>query len=369
MKFSCEKLLLQSAIATASRKVAIKSAIPALEGILLQANTQLTISGYNMQTGIRTTLDAEITEEGALVLPARLFGEIIRRLPDDIVTFTSDTGLNVHLTCGDANYNIIAMSADDYPELPEVEDQYSIHIRQQLLRSMIGETAFAVSTDEARPIHTGSLFEISEEGLTVVSVDGFRLALRREPLEGVKGGSFRFVAPGSALNEVEKICEDSDEEAVITLGSRHLLFEVGSKQLICRRLEGEFLDYKAAIPRVNPIAVTASTKALITSIDRVSVVISEKQKSPVQCIFDNGRITMSAKTVNGEARDMCPIDGDGNGLTIGFNNRYLMEALKYAPADAVRLELNTGISPCIILPTEGEERFLYMVLPVRLKNN
>ena len=369
MKFSCEKLFLQSAVATASRAVAVKSTIPALEGVLLQAGAQLTVSGYNMQTGIRTALDADVTEEGALVLPARLFGEIIRRLPDDVITFTSDKGMNIRLTCGDAAYNITALSADDYPELPEVEDQYSIRLPQQLLRSMISETSFAVSTDETRPIHTGSLFEIGEADLTVVSVDGFRLALRREPLEGAKGGSFRFVAPGSALNEVEKICADTDEEAVITLGSRHLLFEIGGTQLICRRLEGEFLDYRAAIPRSNPIAVTASPKALISSIDRVSVVISEKQKSPVQCVFSDGRISMSVKTVNGEASDVCPVDGDGGGLTIGFNNRYLMDALKYAPADSVRLELNTGISPCVILPTEGEERFLYMVLPVRLKNN
>ena len=369
MKFSCEKLLLQSAVATASRAVAAKSTIPALEGVLLQASSQLTVSGYNMQTGIRTTLETDVTEEGALVLPARLFGEIIRRLPDDIVTFSSDKGLNVRLTCGDAAYNITALSAEDYPELPEVEDQYALRIRQQTLRSMISETSFAVSTDEARPIHTGSLFEITEEGLTVVSVDGFRLALRREPLETVKGGSFRFVAPGAALNEVEKICSDTEEEAVITLGSRHLLFEVGNTQLICRRLEGEFLDYRAAIPRSNPIAVTAATKALMNSIDRVSVVISEKQKSPVQCVFGMGKISMSAKTVNGEASDICLIDGDGGNLTIGFNNRYLMDALKYAPADEVRIELNTGISPCIILPADGEERFLYMVLPVRLKNS
>ena len=368
MKFSCEKALLQAAVATASRAVAAKSTIPALEGVLLQAGHNLTVSGYNMQTGIRTNLDADVTQEGALVLPARLFGEIIRRMPDDVITFAADTGMNVCLTCGDAAYNITALSADDYPELPEVEDQYSIRIQQQILRSMIGETSFAVSTDEARPIHTGSLFEIGEDSLTVVSVDGFRLALRREPLQGVKGGSFHFVAPGTALNEVEKICEDTDDAAVVTLGNRHLLFEVGDTQLICRRLEGEFLDYKAAIPRSNPIKITVETKALITSIDRVSVVISEKQKSPVRCIFDDSRVFLSAKTASGEAKDICPVSGDGGRLEIGFNNRYLMEALKYAPADTVQLELNTGISPCVITPVEGEERFLYMVLPVRLKN-
>lgn len=369
MKFSCEKILLQSGINTASRTVASKSSIAALEGILLQAGSQLTISGYNMNTGIRTTLDANITEEGELVLPARLFGDMIRRMPDDIVVFESDQNFNVKLTCGDAAYTILALSADDYPELPEVEDEFSIQIQQNTLRSMISETSFAISTDEVRPVHTGSLFEIGDNCLTVVSVDGFRLALRREPLENNGKASFRFVAPGTALNEVEKICEDTDETATITLGNRHLLFEAGNTQLICRRLEGDFLDYKSAIPRSNPISVTAETKNLINSIERVSVVISEKQKSPVRCIFGENSVTLSAKTGNGEAKDICSISGDGGGLEIGFNNRYLMEALKYAPADTVRIEMNTGISPCIITPIEGEENFLYMVLPVRLKNN
>ena len=370
MKFSCEKALLQAAINTASRAVAAKSSIPALEGILLQAGTQLTISGYNMNTGIRTKLEADITEEGTLVLPTRLFADIIRHLPDDVVTFSSENDLNVRLTCGDSHFDIQALSAEDYPELPDVEDEYSFRIQQNILRSMIGETSFATSTDETRPIHTGSLFEINEKGLTVVSVDGFRLALRWEPLEGaVSGGAFRFVAPGNALNEVEKICEDTEETASITLGRRHLLFEAGATQLICRRLEGEFLDYKAAIPRQNPIAITTAARALMNSIERVSVVISDKQKSPVRCIFNEDQIVLSAKTANGEAKDICRVSGDGGGLEIGFNNRYLLEALKYAPADEVRLELNTGISPCVITPVEGEEKFLYMVLPVRLKNN
>ena len=369
MKFSCEKSLLQAAINTASRAVSAKSSIPALEGLLVQADEHLTISGYNMQTGIRTTVEADVVSGGSLVLSARLFGDIIRKMPDDMVVFSSDEHLNVKLTCGDASFDILAISAADYPDLPEVEDQYSVSIQQKTLRAMIGQTSFAVSTNEARPVHTGSLFEIAENGLTMVSVDGFRLAMRREPLEKIDGGAFSFVAPGSALNEVEKICEDSEDLAVITLGNRHLLFEVGSTQLICRRLEGDFLDYKSAIPRTNPINIIVENRTMINAIDRVSVVISDKQKSPVRCIFDADKVYMSTKTANGEAKDVCKVAGDGNGLEIGFNNRYLLEALKYAPADMVKLELNTGISPCIITPVEGEENFLYMVLPVRLKNS
>ena len=367
LRFSCEKALLQSAVATASRAVAAKSSIPALEGILLEGTTCLTLSGYNMQTGIRTAFDAEVHQEGRIVLNARLFGEIIRKMPDDIIVFAADDKYMVHLTCGDASFDILGLSAEDYPELPEVDDEYSVSIQQRTLKSMINQTSFAVSTNESRPVHTGSLFEISDAGLTVVSVDGFRLALRREPLEKIEGGAFRFVAPGAALKEVENICQDSDELIQVIQGKRHLLFEAGSTQLICRRLEGEFLNYRTAIPRTNPICVEVENKAMLESLDRVSVVISEKLKSPVRCVFDSDRVYISAKTGNGEAKDICNVIGDGVGLEIGFNNRYLMDALRYAPADRVRMELNTSVSPCIITPVSGEDNFLYMVLPVRLK--
>ena len=276
MKFSCEKVLLQNAITVASRAVAPKSSIPALEGLLLHAGSELTVSGYDMKTGIRTKVSADVTEGGDIVLNARLFGDIIRRMPDDVVTFTADDKMMVHLSCGDADFDILGLSAADYPDMPEVEDEYSVSIQQKVLRAMIEEVAFAVSTNESRPVHTGALFEIADAGLTMVAVDGFRLAVRREPLEKIEGGSFSFVAPGGALNEVKSICGDTDDLAAVTLGKRHILFEVGSTELICRRLEGEFLDYKNAIPRKNPITVIADTKALIGSIDRVSVVISEK---------------------------------------------------------------------------------------------
>ena len=319
-----------------------------------------------MQTGIRTRVEADVTESGEMVLNARLFGDIVRKMPDDVVTFESDAKFMVHLACGDCAFDILGLSAADYPEMPEVEDQFSAVIVQKTLKEMIQQTSFAVSTNESRPVHTGALFEISDK-LTMVAVDGFRLAMRKEKLEKVDGGAFSFVAPGSALNEVEKICGDTEDLVTITLGNRHLLFEIGETQLVCRRLEGEFLDYKNAIPRKNPIVLTAETRDLIRSIDRVSVVISDKLKSPVRCVFGADRVYLSAKTGNGEAKDVCPVAGDGNELEIGFNNRYLMDALRFAPADEVRIELNTGISPAIIVPTEGEENFLYMVLPVRLK--
>lgn len=367
MKFSCEKALLQAAISSTSRAVSPKSSIPALEGILLEAGCDLRLTGYNLETGIRTIVPADIREEGTLVLGARLFGEIVRKLPDDIVTFQSENYM-VNIKCGMSEFNILGTDPEEFPELPTVEYQNSLILPQSRLKAMISQTLFAVSDNESRPIHTGSLFEVDSEGLTIVSVDGYRLALRHESIDKKEGAeTFSFVVPGAALSEVEKICSDVDEPASVTQGARHVMFKVGDTMLVSRRLEGEFLAYRQAIPRNNTIHVEGDTRALLSSIDRVSLIISDKLKSPLRCVFDSNLLKISTKTAIGDAYDECPLSGDGGGLEIGFNNKYLMDALKAAPADKVRLELTTGVSPCVILPTEGEENFLYMVLPVRLK--
>ena len=367
MKFSCEKALLQAAISTTSRAVSPKSSIPALEGILLEAGSDLRLTGYNLETGIRTIVPADIREEGTLVLGARLFGEIVRKLPDDIVTFQSENYM-VNIKCGMSEFNILGTDPEEFPELPTVEYQNSLILPQSKLKAMISQTLFAVSDNESRPIHTGSLFEVDGNGLTIVSVDGYRLALRHEAIDKKEGAeTFSFVVPGAALSEVEKICSDVDEPASVTQGARHVMFKVGDTMLVSRRLEGEFLAYRQPIPRNNTIHVEGDTRALLSSIDRVSLIISDKLKSPLRCVFDSNLLKISTKTAIGDAYDECPLSGDGGGLEIGFNNKYLMDALKAAPADKVRLELTTGVSPCVILPTEGEENFLYMVLPVRLK--
>ena len=283
MKFSCEKALLQAAISTTSRAVSPKSSIPALEGILLEAGSDLRLTGYNLETGIRTIVPADIREEGTLVLGARLFGEIVRKLPDDIVTFQSENYM-VNIKCGMSEFNILGTDPEEFPELPTVEYQNSLILPQSRLKAMISQTLFAVSDNESRPIHTGSLFEVDSEGLTIVSVDGYRLALRHESIDKKEGAeTFSFVVPGAALSEVEKICSDVDEPASVTQGARHVMFKVGDTMLVSRRLEGEFLAYRQAIPRNNTIHVEGDTRALLSSIDRVSLIISDKLKSPLRC--------------------------------------------------------------------------------------
>lgn len=367
MKFSCEKAFLQAAVATSSRAVAGKSTIPALEGILLEAESELRLTGNNLEIGIRTIVPADIQATGSIVISARLLGDIVRRLSDDMVLISTDDRM-VHVQCGMSEFNIMGTQADEFPALPTVEYQNSFTMKQTLLRAMINETLFAVSGNDSRPILTGSLFERNEKGLTIVSVDGFRLALRREPVEEQDTGeACSFVVPGSSLSEVEKICTDTEALISITQGSRHILFKVGDTMLISRRLEGDYMDYKKSIPRNNPIHIRGNTKDLVTSIDRVSLLISEKFKSPLRCIFEKDKVVIDTKTAIGNATDQCEVEGDGGGLEIGFNNKYLLDALKAAPAERVCLELGTHISSCVMVPAEGEEKFLYMVLPTRLR--
>ena len=367
MKFTCEKALLVSAISVASRTVAPKSAIPSLEGLLVKAGVKVMLTGYNLETGITVGVPADIAEPGECIMPARLFFDIIRKLPDDEVTVSVDESFRVSIRGGISSFTITAMTAEDYPELPDVESEKGIPVPQRELREMISGTIFSASENMARPIHTGCLFEIADESVTVVAVDGYRLALRRYIPEQPLERTVKFVAPAAALKEVEKILDDTDDPAVLYLGTKHILFMIGDATLVCRILEGEFLDWRRVLPQNNPIKVAANVREVTDSIERVSLVISEKIKSPVRCTFGHNTADFRTTSTIGEAHDMCSTAGDGKDLEIGFNSRYLLDALRAVPTPEVSLELINGLSPIVLNPCDGSGKFSYMVLPVRLK--
>ncbi len=367
MKFSCEKYLLQAACNTASRAAASKSPIPALEGLQLCAEDRLYIKGYDLKKGIVTAIEADIAQRGTVVVGSRLFGEMIRRLPDGIVTVTADEKDNLTVKCGKSQFNILGMSAAEYPELPRFDALNAMRLPQHILKDMINKTIFAVSTDEVRPIYTGTLFEVEEKRLTLVSVDGFRLARRTEKLEKSRLESCTFVVPGSALSDVEKICTDDEEgEVSIAVGQKHISFEIGDTVVISRRLEGEFLNYRRSIPDSFKYEIKIDRGEFMSSIDRVSLIVSEKNSSPVRMTINDGTIDCLCVTPIGRAEDVCTCEGNGEGLLIGFNDRYMKDALKAAGTDALKLCVNSASSPCIIQAADGSEGFTYMVLPVRL---
>lgn len=366
MKFTCEKNQLVSAISVASRTVAQKSAISGLEGILIRAGVKVMLTGYNLETGITVSVDADIQETGACVMPARLFFDIVRKLPDDTVSIQVDESFKVSIKGGISSFTITALSADDYPELPDVDSEKGIRVPQNELKAMISGTIFAVSENQARPIHTGVLFEVDNDSITSVAVDGYRLALRRYLPEESLERTLKFVAPAAALKEVEKILGDTDDPATFYPGSKHILFTIGEATLVCRILEGEFLDWRRVLPQNNPVKLVGNVSRLTDSIERVGLVISEKLKSPVRCKFGDNAAELRTISTIGEAYDVCPIAGDGKDLEIGFNCKYLLDALRAVPDSECTLEMINGLSPIVLNPTEGN-RYSYMVLPVRLK--
>ena len=366
MKFTCEKALLVSAISVAGRTVSPKSTIACLEGILLRAGVGVQLTGFNLETGITVKVAAAVTEAGACVMPARLFFDIIRKLPDEEVMVEVDSKLQVSIRGGASFFQITAMDAEDYPDLPDVNSEKGVAIPQTALREMIGGTIFSVSENQARPIHTGCLMEVRDDGITMVAVDSFRLARRTWHSEEPIGREMKFVVPATGLREVEKILSETDEPVIFTLGAKHILFEIGDATLVCRVLEGEFIDWRRVVPTNNSTILTANVSELMSSIERVSLIVSEKIKSPVRCVF--GENTADFRTVNtiGSAHDTCSVAGNGGELEIGFNCRYLLDALRAVPSEEVTLELQNGLSPIVFTPVDDKYDFAYMVLPVRL---
>ncbi len=366
MKFSCTRSELQTAVSIAAKAASAKSPIPALEGILIETTMNgIKLTGYDLKKGIYTCIDANVMEHGSVVLGARIFGDIVRSLPEGTVTVRTENN-NVFINCENSDFSIIGTDASDYPELPSIDAQTGVKIPQKLMGDIIRQTIFAVSDSEARPVYTGELFEIGEGMLTVVAVDGYRLALRREPVEGVEG-EYSFIVPGSALADLEKLCAATDDVLVIHLGSKHISFTIGETVLISRRLEGDFLNYRKTVPTSFRVEVRADRLFLQRTVERVSLIIDDKIKNPVRCIFGENEIRVVCATGLGKAEDACIVEGDGGNLEIGFNNRYLLDALKATPAEEICVCLNTGASPCVITPSDGEQSFLYMILPVRLK--
>jgi len=367
MKFICSKTALSAAVANVSRVIAAKSSIPSLEGVQLKAHgSVLSLTGYDMEAGITTQIEAQIEIEGEIVLSARLFLDMIRRMSGEEITVSVGDKYLTEITCGLTQFTILGTPSEEFPELPEITQGTGVRLPQPALKSMIEQTLFAVAATDAKPVHTGSLFEITEDRLVLVSVDGYRLALRRENVSSQE--SLSFVVPGKALSEIAKLLDDSsDSEAELMVSKRHIVFHIGSYSVVSRLLEGEFLDYKNSIPLGFKSVASISTRSFIDSVERVSLLISDRMRSPLRVLFQPGGVTLSCSTSLGKSHDEIDCGLEGEAVEMGFNNKYLLEALKAAGSDEVRVEINGPLSPIKVLPPQGED-YLFLVLPVRLKN-
>ncbi len=366
MKITCLRTDLASAISNVSRAVSTKATIPALEGVLLKAyGESLNISGYNLEIGITTDVEATIIKEGEIVLSARLFLDIVRKLPEEIVTIETDDRMVTYITCGKVDYQIVGMSSVEYPDLPTFQQTDGITVNSKVLRDMIRQTVYAVSDNTSKPIYTGSLYEIKSGVLRIVAIDGFRMAIRSENVESES--STAFVVPGKTQLEVLKLLTEDDEQIEIIVGQRHITFKINSYSVISRLIEGTFLDYKSTIPSNNKTELVINTRMMIDSVERMSLLNSDRIQSPVRCKFMDDEIRLSCASAVGRANDVISVPIIGESVEIGFNNRYMLEALKNTDTDEVKLVLNGPISPIVIKPVKGDS-FLSIVVPVRLAN-
>lgn len=365
MRIYCDKQALVDAVSNVQRGVAAKSALPALEGILLKATgNSLFLAGYDMELGITTTIEAKIEEPGDVVLSAKLFSEIIRKLPDEEVYLSSNDKNNTIIKSGYSEFTIMGFSSADYPELPTIKDGAAVTLPQNVLKSMIRQTLFAVAQNDTRPVHTGVKFELENKVLRLVAVDGSRLAMRSEKINSDE--FLNFVVPGKTLNEVLKLLTDEEDPLYLTVGTRHIILEIGGYSVFSRLLDGEFLPYRKAIPTLATTSIRLKTRELIDAVDRASLVINDRLKSPLICRFKDDRISLSCITALGSANDVIEAKIEGQQEEMGFNSRFLLDALRNTECDEILIELSGTQSPMKLLPPEGDS-FLFLVLPVRLR--
>ncbi len=368
MKIVCDTSILAKACLNIQRSVSVKGTIPALECILLDAGTDgVTLTGYDLEIGSETTVSAFVEEKGKVALNARNLCDILRLTPGHKVTIESDEKDRCKIVSGDAEYTLTGTPADTYPEIPSVTGAEPIAIPQPVLKDMIRKTIYAVAVGESKPVHTGIKFEIGDGKIILVALDGFRLAVRREKID-YNGDFLQFVVPAKTLGEIVKLADDDEESFYISVGKRHIAFQVGEYRIISRLLEGDFLDYRSAVPSSYSTSIRVNTKDLIDSVERVALLVStEKIKTPIRCLAENNMLKLSNVTSSGRARDKCMASTDGNSIEIGFNARYMLDALKVCDEETVNIELSGSISPIIITPV-SKDNFLFLILPMRLKN-
>jgi len=371
MKFSCYRDNILKAINSVVKGVASKTTMPILEGILIQTNdNDIKLTTYDLEIGIEYVMECEVKEQGSTVVNAIMFSEIIRKLPDTEISISINDKNLLEIECEGSLYKLATMNPEEFPELPRIEVENSIEIEQNNLKNMIRRTIFAVSSEESRPIFTGCLFEIKENRLNLVAVDGFRLALRSTVLDN-QTNDFSAVIPGKTLNEVNKILSDSFEPVKIGVSKNQALFELDNCKIVTRILDGEFLNYKSVIPSNWETRVRVNKNSIQNCFERISLIssstIEKEKKYPVKVSVEIGKVVISCTNQTGEAKEEIYVSTEGKNLEAGFNPKYFLDSLKAIDDEEVFIEFGTKISPCIVKSVENND-YTYMILPIRLKD-
>jgi DNA polymerase-3 subunit beta len=354
-------------ISAVSKAVAVKSPIPHLEGIYINASGgAVTLIANNTEIAIKTRFFGEIEEEGEIVLNARTFFDIIRLLPDGIIEIESNEKLNAVIRNGKAKYEIVGLGAEGFPAIEELESDFSIKITEIKLKDLIKKTSFAIGTNDSKITFTGALFEIKDDCLKIVTLDGFRMAVRSEEILPTQVDT-SYIIPGKSLKELIKILNDSENEVKIEFSQKKAVIKIENYEFYTKLIEGEFFNYDQIIPKIADVQVKVKTKELQDAIERMSLMITTENRAPIKFDIKDNEIQLETISRIGKAEDSLEAQKQGPDLEIGFNHNFVLDALKASETEEVLIDMTNNVSPCIIKSAAGED-FIYLVLPVRLKN-
>lgn len=368
MKLFCKQSDLSNALNIVQKAISSKTTLPILTGVLLEAkNGVLKLTGNDLSIGIEKSIEANIIEEGSTVISSRIFGDFIRKLPDETVEL-SLTNKTLSIECIKSHIDLITYDAIEYPELPKIDESNSYTISKTMIKNMIRQTIFATSQDETRPILTGSYIEIADNTISVVAIDGFRVAIRKSKINS--NIESKVVVPAKTLNEINKIIASSDgnENIEVFVSEKNILFKIDDIKIVSRLLEGEYVKYSQMIPTEFKSRVEINTADLLHGIERVSLLSREGKNNSIKLSINDNSLEISSIVEIGSANEEIAIQLEGNNLEIGFNPKYLIDVLKVIDSEIIYMEFLANISPCIIRP-KNNDNYTYLVLPVRIPNS
>lgn len=362
--------LIQPALTAASSK----STLPALEGLLFQLEENqpiLTVCGYDLEKGVKTSGTVIPKQPGAVILKAQKIASLIRMLPDCDITFEADDRNTVRISAGPNDFTLHGLTAEAFPSIPELGGENAFCISQSLMKEMINSTCFAVSQEDSRPILKGEFFHIENRSITVVALDNCRLAMREEK-ECVfdNESSFSFVVPGKSLTELSRLLRDTDDMLRVEFTAKYVIFKMDDIILFSRLMEGEYMDYKRAISAQNKIFVKINRQDFEDAVARAALMIDEKNKMPLSCRFEGDTLQVAGAAHDGNGNVMVKIEKEGEDLKIGFNHRYLLDALRASHDEEIRVSLSSAFGSMMIGPVTASDTgsYLYLVLPVKLRD-
>src|SRR5574344_941493 len=370
MNIKCNLKELINGLNIVSKTSITRTTMPILEGVLIEAkNNELKLTTNDLEIGSEHTMECKVISEGKTVVELKTLNEIVRRFEDEEIEILVEDNLFI-LKSINGVFKLATMNPDEYPKLPIFDIENSININQKTFKDMIRKSLFAVSTDENRPIYNGALLKVENNILTLVAVDGFRLALRKS-LSKNNINDFKVIIPGKVLAELLKVLNDDEEKEIkIGVNKNQALFEMGKSILISRIIEGDFLNYNTIIPDSYETKVKVKTKSLLDSFERVALFAKENKekdkKSPLKMNIGIDGIRLSCVSETGDAKEEVVAEVEGKDIEIGFNPRYVIEALKVIDDAEIYIEFTTSISPVLVKPINGKE-YIYVLLPIKLK--